>query len=109
VKAAMLLALLMFAGCATAVLVPTQDDVAAASAVFPDVTLHDLSDGRALFVARCAGCHQLPVPSAHRPDEWPGLVGKMEKISDGDKALIERYLVAASARSRPSTELAASR
>ena len=97
--------------CATAVVVPTASDVAVAARVYPDVTLHELSDGRALFVSRCAGCHQLPSPETRRPEEWPVVVDKMApdaKISDSDRALIERYLVAASARSH-AVNIAASR
>ena len=62
-----------------------------------------LTQGRALYVNRCAGCHQLPLPSARGPSEWPAVVDKMApdaQLSDADKSLIARYLVAASARSR---------
>ena len=94
--------LVLVSGCATAVIVPTSADVAAADAVFPGATLAELQRGRDAFVARCAGCHQLPAPSRVAPAEWPRLVDRMApdaRISDEEKSLIARYLVAASARS----------
>ena len=32
---------------------------------------------RARFTAICAGCHALPSPSLHPPEDWPSVVARM--------------------------------
>ena len=94
---------LLIGGCAGALVVPNAADVGVVRARYPDATLLDLEKGRALYVARCAGCHALHLPRERTPAQWPGVVDEMAPdahISDADKQLIQRYLVGASARPR---------
>ena len=52
---------------ATAIMMPTESDLGAVSSKFPATTLAELQRGRALYVAKCAGCHQLHVPAERTP------------------------------------------
>jgi cytochrome c2 len=61
--------------------------------------------GRNLFVARCGRCHELPDPSQHTPDDWAGVVRRMqghmepmlgEFMSQADSRQITAYLQTAS-------------
>ncbi len=45
------------------------------TADYPDL---DSPAGRA-FRATCVQCHALPDPKQHAPDEWPGVVGRMQR------------------------------
>lgn len=61
--------------------------------------------GRNLFVAQCSRCHELPDPSQHTPDDWGGVVRRMqghmeqmlgEFMSQADSRQIIAYLQTAS-------------
>ncbi|MFL5343565.1 MAG: hypothetical protein ACJ8AT_02170 [Hyalangium sp.] len=91
--------LLLLVGCAGGLPHPTAEVAARAARSQPDVTLESLEAGRDRYVQRCSGCHNLVVPTAKQPQEWPRLVGKMAeraKLTPEDRLLIERYLVALS-------------
>lgn len=58
-------------------------------------------EGAALFADRCSGCHALPDPGQHGPDEWPAVVERMrenmeragvEGLSDPEADAIVGYL-----------------
>lgn len=86
------------AACASAIRQPTPADAELAQARYPGTTLEDLRQGRSLYVAKCAGCHQLYLPTSKKPEAWPAVVADMAPRSamGPEKArLIERYLVAA--------------
>ena len=40
-----------------------------------------LTNGRALFLNRCARCHTLPAAGKHKAEDWPRIVAKMSKRS----------------------------
>lgn len=80
----------------------TAEDVSRAKTLYPDATSASLEEGRAAFVADCSGCHNLPLPSEHAPEEWPEVVKLMAgrgHLSVHDRVLIEQYLVTVSDRS----------
>lgn len=61
--------------------------------------------GRNLFVARCGRCHELPDPAQHTPDDWAGVVRRMqghmepmlgEFMSQADSRQVTAYLQTAS-------------
>ncbi len=88
------------AACAAALRHPTEADARAVAPRYPGTTAADLERGRALYVRRCAGCHAVPLPSAHTPAEWPDVLGEMAgraRLSAPERADIERFLVALSA------------
>ena len=96
-----LAALLGVVACSTAVVRPEPRDAKWASERWPGTTVDELSRGRDLFVARCAGCHNLPRPDIKTPDEWANVVDEMAsgaRLSSGDRDLVLRYLSAASER-----------
>lgn len=89
--------------CAAALDHPTAQDVEWASSRWPDTSLQDLRHGRSLYVEKCAGCHNLPLPGAYSPDEWEGYVAYMTadaKLTPDEQLAITRFLIAASARAR---------
>jgi hypothetical protein len=89
--------LLLLAGCAGGLPHPTADVAVRAAHSQPGVTLESLEAGRGLYVQRCSGCHNLVVPTAKQPREWPVWVDKMAeraKLAPKERSLIESYLVA---------------
>lgn len=91
------------AGCAAALDHPVEQDVEWASARWPQTTMEDLRRGRALYVEKCAGCHNLPLPAAYSPQEWEDYVAYMSadaKLNPDEQQSILRFLAAASARAR---------
>jgi hypothetical protein len=99
----MLVAAALAAACSAALDHPTPQDAQWASHEWPGTTLEDLAHGRALYVDKCSGCHNLHLPAEHTPDEWKGYVAYMTadaKITAGEASAIARYLAAASSRSR---------
>ena len=91
------------AACSAALDHPTEQDAEWASTRWPATSLADLDRGRALYVDRCAGCHNLHLPVEHSPQEWESYVAYMvanAKLTPEEQTAIARYLCAASARAR---------
>jgi len=91
------------AGCAAALVHPTAQDARWAAVRWPETTLADLQHGRALYVQKCAGCHNLHLPEEFAPEEWAGYVSYMvadAKITPEEQLVITRFLASASARTR---------
>jgi mono/diheme cytochrome c family protein len=90
-------------GCAAALPHATEADAARVNATFPSATQPQLEQGRALYVERCAGCHQLREPASETPLAWPGLVAEMQSdhgvhlTSDEEQGIVA-YLVSISSR-----------
>ncbi len=90
-------------GCAAALDHPTEQDAEWASNRWPQTTLADLRHGRALYVDKCAGCHNLHRAEEYAPEEWQGYVAYMAadaKLTTDEQVAIVRFLTAASARAR---------
>src|SRR5262249_34730082 len=89
--------LAILAGCASAVPVPTERELAAARRDDPQATLDSLRFGRERYVARCSGCHALHGPRELSPAEWRAELDEMgakAKCAPDERRAIERYLVA---------------
>lgn len=92
-----------FAACTSVVVHPSARDASWASEKWPGTTVDDLERGRSVFVARCAGCHDLPSPAAKPADEWATVVGEMAAgahLTAPEQDLVLRYLSSASERLR---------
>lgn len=90
-------------GCSTVVVHPSARDARWASEKWPGTTVAELEEGRSVFVARCAGCHNLPNPGSKSPEEWGNVVGEMAtgaRLTAADQDLVLRYLSVASERLR---------
>jgi hypothetical protein len=81
--------------------------VGAPPAVTPDAaarahtTVAELERGRTLLVARCGGCHRVPVPADHTARDWPVKLDEMATragLHRDERTLLERYLVVMSSR-----------
>jgi mono/diheme cytochrome c family protein len=105
VKKLLLLALVLapLVGCAAALPHATNADAARVNGSFPGATVAGLEHGRALYVERCAGCHQLREPASEAPLAWPRLVAEMRDdhgvhlTSDEEQGIVA-YLVSVSSR-----------
>jgi cytochrome c5 len=96
-------AVALAAACSAALDHPTPQDAEWAQREWPGTTVQDLARGRALYVDKCSGCHNLHLPAEHTPDEWKSYVAYMvaeAKITPQEQASIARFLASASARSR---------
>ena len=96
-------AVALAAACSAALDHPTPQDAEWAAREWPGTTVQDLARGRALYVDKCSGCHNLHLPAEYPPHEWKGYVAYMTadaNITEEQAATIVRYLAAASARSR---------
>jgi hypothetical protein len=84
-------------GCVSAVPSPTRDDARWAQSRWPDTTVDVLAQGRALYVDKCAGCHQVrPARRVVRrgfPQNFDEMARKAH-LSPAERNLILRYLVA---------------
>ena len=91
--------------CAAQLPVPTSADVEVARERWSAITLAELGEGRAAYVANCAGCHQLYSPSEKAPAEWLDAVDEMRReenveVSEADAIKIKQYLYASSGSRR---------
>jgi mono/diheme cytochrome c family protein len=89
--------------CSAALDHPTPQDAEWAQRQWPGTTVEELAQGRALYVDKCSGCHNLDLPAEHSPEAWEGYVAYMTadaKITSVQASTIARYLAAASARAR---------
>jgi mono/diheme cytochrome c family protein len=90
-------------GCVAALPHATEADAARVSTTFPNASVSGLEHGRSLYVARCAGCHELREPASETPLAWPHLVAEMRDehgvhlTSDEEQGIVA-YLVSVSAR-----------
>jgi len=97
---ALLLSLGFIASCASALRHPDAADANWARQKWAGASLESLEDGRARYVEKCAGCHQLHQPNEFGEVGWKQALQKMQ--SDHDVELtaeqvenIYRYLVSA--------------
>lgn len=99
------LAIGALAGCASSLGTPTSADARLVAARWPGTTLGELQQGRRLYVATCAGCHNLRDPASLPPERWEKEVNEMRgrkgvHLGADDARLIIRYLSAMSLRTR---------
>lgn len=60
------------------------------------VSYEQLVEGRKLYVAKCAGCHNLKLPQSRTEAEWHKAMIKMQpkaKISDAERDLILQFVL----------------
>ena len=98
-----LVALVGLPACAAALVHPSADDARWAASRWPGTELGDLERGRALYVERCAGCHNLHQPAELSPERWQTTVEEMApraRLAPKDRDLVIHYLAAAGCRSR---------
>jgi len=88
-----MLVILFAAGCLSCMstlYIPSQKD-----ALTLNISLEKLQQGRQLYINKCAGCHNLYLPSGYTSKEWAPIMDKMQspgKIDDVEKELIMNYL-----------------
>lgn len=61
-----------------------------------DVPIADLQRGRQLLIAKCGGCHDVPVPNDQSHAEWSPRLDDMAQragLVGPERRLIEEYLV----------------
>ncbi|MGH7739787.1 MAG: hypothetical protein ACREL1_06535 [bacterium] len=95
--------------CATVSGVPTPDSMilSRADQRWPETTTQDLVQGRADYIHNCAACHALHDASDLTPDQWAGVMLKMQKkarLDDATAGLILRYLSGATTNRDPGVD-----
>jgi mono/diheme cytochrome c family protein len=102
VRGAVVGAVAMFAGsCAGSSWLPKATDALASHA--PGSNVEKLAEGRRLYVARCSGCHNLPLPASQTAEEWASEMddmGQRAKLGPEQQAAVVAYLQAV-VRSQP--------
>jgi len=85
-----LITLIMSSGIAIYTQIPN-DSISSGS-----TQLDSLKMGKEVFENSCVRCHKLKDPTRFTKEEWPKLVGKMQKrakITDEQKEMIIKYVV----------------
>jgi mono/diheme cytochrome c family protein len=94
-------AILFLAGCSVQLMTPTQSDVDRVKTKYPDYTLTELNEGKALYEQNCGNCHGLKKPSSEPEEEWKEIVPEMvekakrkgAKIDARQQELILKYAI----------------
>lgn len=95
------LAFAVGAGCA-ALPTPSPADAVRAQRRWSEASVDSLARGRELYVRRCAGCHNLPLPESRSEEAWIKVMDEMAeeaKLSPDERVLVERFLL--TMRDRP--------
>lgn len=83
------------AGCAGQIPPPMDADALRAQARWPGTTVAELTQGRALYIDHCSGCHSLYRPASQRANDWAAIVNEMADRAklDADRShAVVRYL-----------------
>jgi hypothetical protein len=73
---------------------PASEQLAALS---PGSGVEQLAEGRQMYVMRCSGCHNLPLPDVHTADGWVDELddmGKRASLSPEQSQAVLAYLQA---------------
>jgi hypothetical protein len=90
------IALAVLVGCT-----PPPPLATAADAERAHVALDDLGRGRDLLIAKCGGCHDVPLPKDEPRAKWPAQVidmGQRAGLAPEDEHLLEQYVMAMDGR-----------
>lgn len=78
------------AACSPKVLTtPSQADVNRVSSIYPDYTLAQLNEGKALYLAKCSMCHAVKKPTARTAEQWQKIVPNMTKKANKNEQNID--------------------
>lgn len=80
---------------------PTQADVDRNKAIFSNLTLEELIQGKAHYEKNCGSCHKLYSPNGESAVGWKKIVppmAKKAKIDSKTEDLILRYLISMSSK-----------
>ncbi|ESU28468.1 cytochrome c class I [Flavobacterium limnosediminis JC2902] len=95
-------AALIITSCAVKLVTPTQPDVDRMQSKYPDYTLEELNQGKAMYEQHCVECHKLKNPTKFTETQWqkivPGMVKKVNKkhpnaIDEKNQELILKYVI----------------
>jgi len=95
------LGLMLGAGCAASLPCPSAATATRAQGRWPDATLDQLEEGRAVFVQRCSGCHALPLPDSRTEAQWKKVLDEMAaeaKLTADQRVLVERFVLSVRTR-----------
>ncbi|MEW5799446.1 MAG: cytochrome c [Bacteroidota bacterium] len=79
--------------CASSLPIPRQEDLKQDR--YNTLALDELRDGRALYVAKCSGCHSLYMPAQYSSSGWDTILTAMSpkaKITNDEAVRIRTYL-----------------
>ncbi len=108
-QGAIVIFLILFSACSPKVVSPTESDLSRGKAKYPDLSLTELNEGRALYVENCNMCHGYYAPTDEPTEEWYGIVPEMvgkvnkktgtEKIDAAEQEKILKFVVTMSSAS----------
>jgi len=108
-KSFLALVSLVLISCAVKLVTPTQTDVERVQSKYPNYTLEELNQGKAMYEKHCSECHNLKNPTKFSETEWqkevPQMVKKANKkhpnsIDAQTEDLILKYVITMSGHSK---------
>ena len=76
-KSFLALVSLVLISCAVKLVTPTQTDVERVQSKYPNYTLEELNQGKAMYEKHCAECHKLKNPTKFSEEKWKKIVPEM--------------------------------
>lgn len=74
---------------------PTEVQLVAVKAKYPDATMETLKQGHALYYGTCTKCHGAKDIASRDMERWPGIIESMAKkagISETEKDAVLKYV-----------------
>jgi cytochrome c5 len=75
---------------------PTETQLTAVKAKYPDATMETLKQGHTLYYSTCTNCHAAKDIHSRDEEKWPGIIDRMAKkagISDTEKDAVLKYVM----------------
>jgi len=95
-------AVIFLAACSAKLVTPMQEDADRVKPKYPDITLTELTEGKALFEQYCGTCHGYKKPRSRSEEEWKNIVPKMvrkvnkkqpDAIDSAEQKKILKYVI----------------
>ena len=82
----------LLGGCAPMLASPSEEALSRARIERPGITFQDLQKGRKNYIAYCASCHTLHLPSEFTEEAWIRIMPKMQANARIDDATADSIL-----------------
>ena len=76
---------------------PTETQLTAVKAKYPNATMETLKQGHTLYYGTCTNCHGAKDITSRDEEKWPGIIDRMAKkasITDAEKEAVLNYVMA---------------
>ena len=92
---------IILGGCASAIPIPTEEDVFTARQHWNNTSIEQHRSDRQLNIDKCSGCHSIYHPSDFSEEKWIAILPEMNgksKLTLEESEQIKRYLLLFSSR-----------